>query len=69
MIFNFVWFFLDDTDHVEEERKELIKEEKRRKREELKKQKEKEENKDQGFGKRYIVIFHFVYLPLFKEQA
>lgn len=44
MIFNLIWFFVDETDHVEEERKEQRKEEKRKKKEELRKQKEKAES-------------------------
>jgi len=58
MIFNFIWFFIDDNDYVEDEKKEARKEEKRMKREEVKKQKEAEENKDKGFGKNSALIIN-----------
>jgi hypothetical protein len=45
MIINVVFFFVDDTDYQEEERKEKRKEEKRKKKEEEKKQKELENKK------------------------
>jgi len=45
MIFNLLFFFMDDTDYQEQEKKEQRKEEKRKKKEEERKQKELEKKK------------------------
>jgi len=60
MIFNLIWFFMDDTNYVEEEQKENLKEEKRKKRDEKRKLKEMEENKENLFSPRASMLINII---------